>query len=516
MHKIKSFWNKIVLWSLKKKIIYGVVAVLVLFMGYGIFGPKDNSANITSDIVKRVDLKQTVLATGQVTSTTDLSLSFYSSGIVRSLRVKVGDKVKAGQIIANLDQGNELASLTSARGAVAAAEARYQKILSGYSNEEISLAKISLENAERDYERVKSQQETLVKNAYKSLLNSSLEALPNFEYSSYTAPTISGNYNLEKEGQIIVHSYSSAGGSNFSTNGILNTSGLVSSTPQPIGDSGLYISFPATYNQNITEWVINIPNTKASNYVSNYNAYQAALKTQENVLGNAKALIDQRRAELAIKQSAARTADIELAEADILTAQGQLQSATANFEHTILRAPTGGTITKIDIKLGELAQAQKEVVTLQDVDNLYLEANINEANIISIVPDAKVEINFDAFGTDKVFSGRVLNIDPSSTLISGVVNYKVTANVDDQPELRPGMTANMTILTGEKSGILVVPSRAVLIDQSGNKTIRIITNTKTKAFKEVPVVTGMEGDGGLVEVISGVNEGDEIVVLIKK
>ncbi|MSU54471.1 MAG: biotin/lipoyl-binding protein [Candidatus Staskawiczbacteria bacterium] len=131
MQKIKNFWTRIKSWSLFKKILYGVLILVVIFGGYRIFGPKDNSANITTDFVKFGNLKETILATGQVTSTTDLSLSFNSSGIVRTLRAKIGDKIKTGAILATLDQGNELAALTSARGALAGAEARHKRILEG-------------------------------------------------------------------------------------------------------------------------------------------------------------------------------------------------------------------------------------------------------------------------------------------------------------------------------------------------------------------------------------------------
>ncbi|MFA6000421.1 MAG: efflux RND transporter periplasmic adaptor subunit, partial [Candidatus Paceibacterota bacterium] len=231
---------------------------------------------------------------------------------------------------------------------------------------------------------------------------------------------------------------------------------------------------------------------------------------------SAQALIDQRTAELTLKKSAARGSDIEAAQADILSAQGQLQGAQANFEHTILRAPINGTITKVNIKLGELSQVSKEAMVLQDIDNLYLEANINEANIANVKIDAPVELTFDAFGTENIFMGKVLKVDPASTIISGVVNYKVTASIESSPTLRPGMTANMTILVGEKNNILMVPTRSIITDKTGKKTIRLVTNTKTKAFKEIEVTTGMEGDGGITEITTGVQEGEEIVVLIKK
>lgn len=523
MEKIKSLISlekvkQIKTWSLRKKIIFSIILVVLIFIIFIVLKPKDNSKNITTDFAKIVNLKQTVLATGQVTSKTDLNLSFSVSGVVRSLKVKVGDKVKKGDILATLDQGNELAALTQARGVVASAEAKYKRTIDGASNEEIKLSEIALENAKRDFERQKAQQEILVKNAYKNLLNSKPEALLYDEKNEYERPIITGSFNKEKEGDIIVSIYKSNGGYSFNTEGLVASSGIVSELiPQPIGDSGLFISFPDINSVYITRWIISIPNKKALDYVANNNAYQAALKNQETVLGGAQSLIDQREAELALKKSSARQVDVDLAKADILTAQGQLQLASSNFEHTILRAPADGTITKVDVKIGELAQALKSVMVLQDVNDIYLEANINEANINSIKINAPVDITFDAFNnTDKIFKGNILNIEPSSTIISGVVNYKITANVLDNPELRPGMTANMTILVNEKDNILSIPTRAILKDKNGEKTVRLVTNSKTKEYKEVEIATGMEGDGGLTEIISGLKDGDEVVLLIKK
>ncbi len=518
---LKNIWsnlhNRYTSWSLGRKIFYIFLLFIILLIGFMILKPKDNSANITTDTVNRVDLEQTILATGQVTSNTDLDLSFFSSGIVRSIRAAVGDRVAKGQILATLDQGNELASLTQAKGAVAAAEARYQKLLDGASNEEIELAKIALENANLDYTRIISQQETLVSNAYQNLLNSTLDALPVGNSNTDVTVTISGNYNKTEEGKINILVYSSGSGARFSASGLASGDNTISTTsPQPIGDSGLYILFSTTSNISSTSWTIDIPNKKASDYLTNYNAYQSALRTQTSALGTALALINQRKAELAIKQSQAREADIGLAKADILSAQGQYQLASANYEHTVLRAPASGTITKVDIKIGELAQAQKNIMVIQDVNNIYLEANINEANITSVKIDAPIDITFDSFGSEQHYSGSIINIEPSSTIISGVVNYKITASIFNAPELRPGMTANMTILVGEKKGVLAIPSRAVIKDKIGTKTVRVITNSKTKDYKEVIVNTGMEGDGGLVEITSGLSESEEIVVMIKK
>ncbi|MDO8593087.1 MAG: biotin/lipoyl-binding protein, partial [bacterium] len=103
-----------------KRIVWIIIIVSLLGGGaYFIYGKKNTTSNIQTDTVKRLNLAQTVLATGQVVSSTDLGLSFQAGGVVKYLKVKEGDQVKAGQTLAVLDQDSLLASLTSARGALA-------------------------------------------------------------------------------------------------------------------------------------------------------------------------------------------------------------------------------------------------------------------------------------------------------------------------------------------------------------------------------------------------------------
>jgi len=498
MKKIKELLiNKV----LSNKKVWIPIVVLLGVIIFIFLRSNNNSANTVVDIAKYSDLKETILATGQVVSSTDLSLSFNTSGTVKSIKVKVGDKVKAGDVIASLDASSTSASLTSARGALAAANARYKRILEGATNEEVALSQIILD-------QTKITQDTLIKNAYQSLLNSTLEAVPEDGSSDYTAPTVSGTYNLGKEGKIYIKTYYSSGGTSFTATGLTEGTGSVDTiTPQAIGNSGLFIKFPVS-TDGISNWVIEIPNKKAVNYLTNYNNYQATL-------AQGKAAVDQREAELAIKKSSARQSDIDLAKADIISAQGQVEQAQSRYNDTIITAPVDGTITSIDIKQGELASALKQVIILQDVSNIYLEANINEANIASLKVGMPVDISYDAFGSDAMYKGNISKIYPSSTLISGVVNYKVQVSVEQSENLRPGMTANMTIKVNEKDHVISVPSRALLTDVDGNRKIRVVTNTRTKKFKEVAVTTGLDGDGSIIEITSGLLEGEEFVVLIK-
>ncbi len=207
---------------------------------------------------------------------------------------------------------------------------------------------------------------------------------------------------------------------------------------------------------------------------------------------------------------------MNLAKADILSAQGDLEKARADVENTVVRAPASGTITRVDIKLGELAQAQKEVMVLQDITNLYIEANINEANIAIVKVGQPVSITYDALGPDRIFAGEVFSIDPSSDTEDGIVNYKIKVSLKDKDTIiRPGMNANITITAFRKDNVLVVPLTAIHT-KNGNSYVKVITDGKHKTYNEVPVTVGAKGDGNLVEIQTGVTEGESIIVIDKK
>lgn len=497
----------------KKKIIWTVIILAVA--GYFIMRRnKVDLSTIQTDTVKIQNLKQTVLATGEVNSEIDLSLSFKASGVVSKVVVKVGSKVKQGDVLASLEARDVAARLTQARGALAQANANYQKVLDGASGEDVAVSQVAVDNAKISLENTKKQQQVLVDNAYKSLINSTLEAVPDSGNSNNTTLAITGTYIGKDPGTYRIIQE----GKTFYVTGLENTGNQSINTtvasPLPVGTKGLYVTFPITISSASDRWTVTIPNTKAVNYITNYNAYQSALETQKISIASAENAVASAQAALDLKRAKARPADLEAVQAQILSAQGQVEAAQADLENTIIRAPSEGTITKVDVKVGELATALKQALILQDINNLHVEANISEANIANIKLGQKVDATFDALGLDRKFTAEVELIDPASTVVSGVVNYKVTVQVDKLVEIKPGMTANLTILTGEKPGVLVAPLRSV-IAKDGKKFVRVVTDTKTKTYKEVEVQTGMEGDGGLVEVTSGLNEGQEIVTFIK-
>lgn len=330
--------NKIIKILEHTKMVTLVVLVIVLGLGFFVYKnvgltPKVNLGKISQDFKD-----------GEV-----INLAFPKSGRVNEVSVKAGDVVKKGQILASLDS-------TDAQGALQIAKANYEKVLNGATGADIDVLKTAVKTAEINLENTKIQQELAVKNAHDNLLNSTPEANLYPTERNYQSPTVSGNYNLGKEGQIIISIDLNA--SSFKTHGLLAVDGDVSTTtPQPIGNSGLFIEFPAGVTLNFTDWSIDIPNKKAPNYLANYNAYQTAVEAQTRLISLAQANLDQANSALALKQSSARPEDIA-------SALGSLQMAQGAYNNNFIYASAPGIISVVNINPGEIVTINQKVVIL--------------------------------------------------------------------------------------------------------------------------------------------------------
>ena len=382
----------------KKKIIWAAVILLVVgLIGYRIKAGKNNAGNIQTAAVTKQNLQQTVLSTGQVVSSTDLNLGFQANGVVTQVYVTEGDKVKSGQTLAILNQASAAAALTTAEGSLAQAQANYEKVVQGSTNTQIAVtqqavytAQVALNNATTTLATTQAQQATTVKNAYNTLLNTSITAVPASGNADTVTPTITGTYTGTNVGIYNISLYATGGGLQFQVSGLETVSGNVRNQPTQMGTFGLYIQFSATPAVGDT-WTVSIPNTYTAAYVANYNAYQTALQTQASAVAAAQGQVQSAQSALAQAQAnlnnelaQASSADIDAAKAQILSAQGQVDAAQATLSNTILKAPLDGTITQVDTKVGEQASALQEVMILQDIADLHAEADVSEADIASI------------------------------------------------------------------------------------------------------------------------------------
>jgi RND family efflux transporter MFP subunit len=480
----KTFLMKIKTFFTKKKIIWTVSIIILLILGRLIFSGKSNTSGIQTDVVKRQNIEKTVLATGQVVSSTDLQLSFEASGVVKEVSVKEGDTVHAGELLAELDTSDLVAQLHSAEAGLA-------------------IAKQQSSTTNTDLASITAQQNVLVTNAYNALLNSSPEAINVGNYTGYDAPTVTGTYTCPNQGSYDLKTYNSTGGISVSYTGLEEGSFLLTDIPRPLGNCGLFLSFDKTkVLQGGAEFSVDIPNKNAPDYNANNSAYQLALQTRDKAISDAQANISSDNSSLSV------------AEAQIAQAQANVEIAQAKIQDAQIVAPTDGTITTVDVKVGELAQPTVEAMELLNVGDLHTEALVSEADIASVAVGQSIDNTFDALGPDQHFTTTVLSVNPASTITSGVVNYKVDGSLEKIPDVKPGMTANMTIKVAEKDNVLVVPSSAI-INKNNEQIVRVITDPKKLTYSEVVVQTGLEADGGLTEITSGLSEGQEIVTYMK-
>ncbi|MBY0329009.1 efflux RND transporter periplasmic adaptor subunit, partial [Patescibacteria group bacterium] len=469
--KVRSTRTKIGIVTVTAVVVFGLLS-----MG------KDTSEN-TLETAKRVDVVRTVNASGTVVSSTDLALSFESNKVIDSVKVRVGDEVKKGQILATMKSSTERASYTSARGAYLAAQARYKKVLDGNSNEEIALAQVNLDTT-------KKVQEGLVTQARRKLFSDGLIA--ESQDSSINQPIITSVFNGVNEGEYRI-GFKNSAKSEVSFNGIEKGEAEVSEFSKRFGTLGLQISFPLdkTEYSASQRWTVSIPNKDGVNYSSNLNAYLSAVQARD-------AAIAQREAELALKRATARQADVDAALADIVIAQASLESANAALEKTILRAPADGTITQVNIKVGAVPQPAETAIILQDVSNLYLEANVNESYVGQLMVGQNVSVTFDAL-SGTTYRGTVSSVDPAATVTDNIVNYKVKALLVATENILPGMTADMAITTGSVNGVVTLPGR-VITERDNAHYVDVVVDARRNKTEERMITLGLRGDGDIVEV----------------
>ncbi len=173
-----------------------------------------------------------------------------------------------------------------------------------------------------------------------------------------------------------------------------------------------------------------------------------------------------------------------------------------------LKAPTSGIVTGVNNEVGEIASSTLPTISFIS-EGLEVEVDIPEADIAKIYVGQGAEVTFDAFGDERVFSGEVIKIDPAQTLISDVVYYKTKIILhQDTSDVKPGMTANITIKIQSKENVLAIPQIAV-IEKDGKDFVRVLENGKPV---EVEVETGIVGDSGLIEIVSGLREEQKVIV----
>jgi len=254
--------------------------------------------------------------------------------------------------------------------------------------------------------------------------------------------------------------------------------------------------------------------TTAQNNLSTFLASKdSQIASAQGAILSAKGTWDLTKAQYDQLLSPARIEDIDLQRARVSQARAALQRAQVGLDQMTIVAPVSGTITRVNYEVGEKNDLSKPVFSLLGDSGLEIEVDIPESDIAKIQVGQKTHITLDAFDSDQIFEGHVTFIDPAETIIQDVVYYRVKITFDQGSEIiKPGMTANIDILADSKENILIISARAV--KENGDKYVEVL-NVNQEVVKKI-VETGLRGDGGMIEIISGVTEGEEIITFKKE
>jgi HlyD family secretion protein len=211
--------------------------------------------------------------------------------------------------------------------------------------------------------------------------------------------------------------------------------------------------------------------------------------------------------------SAADFWTIRSAQLGVEQAQVSLDVANTNLAQAVIVAPFDGVVAAVDIKEGDSLStfdyATRTIIELVDPAKMELDAEVDEIDMPSVKLGQRAIISVDAL-PDVQIEGEVTSISPLATEESGLVLYKIKVSfeVPVSYELKAGMSATADIVVAERTDVLLVPSRAVGEDSQGNSTVQVMVKGK---IEEKVVVTGIS-DGLQIEIVSGLNEGDTVVV----
>jgi len=536
----------------KPKIIVFIISAVILIIGgvYKVFVSGENNLYSLAQVERR-DIVQEVSAVGQVKKGEEINLGFEEGGRIEKIYVKIGDKVRKGEKLMKLSTTQLSIQLDEAKASLKLAQAQLDKLLAGARPEEIQIARtvvenaqISLENAQKDLENAKTKAAENLRSAYESALTvldsaeikvSAAASDVDLIQRTYFTSNDQDSINVREQKSIIndarkqIEHYLSVAKQNPTNENIdvaisktktalervYNALVSIRETCEKPAWKNVVSSTYKSYLDTDKTYI----NTSLSNVINSQQTISLTKITNKSIIDSAQAAVDSAQGalksaqdELALKLAKPRQEDIDLYQAKLDQAKAKVRLLEDQIYKATLRSPVDGQVVKINKEIGEQVMIGEPVIVLIPSNPFQIELDIAEVDIGKMRLGNPAKITLDAFpGVE--FSGRVIEIDPAQTIIGGVVYYKSKVSLDTTDKrIKPGMTANVDIVTDSRSNVLAIPSRAVL-HQDKKSFVRV---PYKKGYKLIEVSVGLKGSDGYVEIISGLKEGDKVITFLKK
>jgi len=473
------------------------------------------------------NISQEVAETGQVKKGEEINLSFKNSGRIEKIYVEVGDQVDSGENLAKLETAELTIQLQEAKAALDVTQAKLNKLSAGATQEEIKISQTAVENSQISLDTSRQGLKDANEDALNVLDDSYLKIYNALNVADLIQRTYFTSNDQEgirvRENKDKIESTAAQAKSYLDTaksdpedenidTAISEMQQALDKTYNALGviretcEEPIYRNLVSSTNKTSLDTQRGYINTAITNLADSQQSIISAKFAIESAEGVLQAAED----DLALTMAPARQEDVDLYQAQVNQAQAKSQLLENQIREATLKSPTKGQITKINKKVGEMAQSalQDAVITLLPATPFEIEVDIYEEDVVKINIGNPVEISLVPF-PDKIFKGKVISIDPAEKTVEGVVYYETSIDFEEMPDnLKPGMTADLVIQAALKENVLVIPEDA-LYEKDDKRTVQVFQDGEVKD-KEIEI--GLIGSNDLIEVIFGLEEGEEVIL----
>jgi HlyD family secretion protein len=279
---------------------------------------------------------------------------------------------------------------------------------------------------------------------------------------------------------------------------------------------------PALFEAQVNQAKANLLSAKANLEKAEATSVDAKRTMERNKELLTKNLIAQSDFDTAETNYETAKASVSAAKSQVAQSEAALSSAETNLFYTKIVSPVDGIVVSRNVDVGQTVAASFQTPTLfsiaQDLTKMQIDTNVAEADIGNVKVEQDVDFTVDAY-SDITFKGKVWQVRNAPITVQNVVTYDVVIQVDNSElKLKPGMTANVSIIISLRKDVLKIPNAALrfLPVEMGKTSMQqkgagvwILDQGKPE---RVPVSTGIS-DGSYTELVSGkISEGQEVIV----
>ncbi len=508
------------IFSKKSFFVLVVLIIILLIGGCNYLNHRAKQPNNFVSVQKG-NVIQEVSVTGRVKPAESVDLAFEKSGKVSRVAVQVGDQVSAGQVLVALNNADLVAQLEQAQASVDNYQATLLELKKGARPEDILAKQAELKKSQQDLANYYDGVSDVLNDAYNKIDNA-LNAQIDLLFSNDTVDpkltfsTTNSQAQIESEQKKLL---SNTELTNFKSE-LNNLSSNDDLLDQELVQAEKHLTFIRDFLVTLNtalDGAVGLSSTTLDTYKTDLNLARTNVNTavsdinnQEQNIASQKLVVERIQNELNLKLAGSTPEQIAAQEALVREAQANVKNIQAQIDKTIIHSPIKGVVTKQDAKVGEIVPADLNIVSVMAEAKFEVEANIAEVDIANVKVGDSANITLDAYRTDNIFETKVIKIDPAEIIIDGVATYKTTLQfLNEDARIKSGMTANIDILTDKREEVLILSQRAV-ISQDGQKIVQLLGQDQKIIQKSI--VVGLRGSDGNFEIISGLKEGDKVLV----